>query len=383
MQARIINQGKMIENPFIVVGKVKPAYFCDRKEESKRLIRCLTNGGNIVVMSPRRVGKTQLIQYCFDQPKINDHYITIFIDILKTSSLNEFIYELGKAVFDTLAGQGQKMLKKLLATMHSLTGNLTFNPVTGMPKLGISIGDIQNPVYSLEEIFNTLAETGKKCIIAIDEFQQIVNYPEKNIEALLRTYIQQQNNTQFIFAGSERHLLEKMFLDAARPFYNSADVMNVDVIDKAKYAEFVHHHFTMNDKQIADDAISSVYDTFAGNTYYNQKTFREAFAMTGTGSLCTRETTDLVIHQMVMDSDRRYSEILARLALPQKELLYAIAKEGRTEQITSGRFIRRHSLKSASSIQSATKKLLAYGLVSTEQGAYYIADQLMGLWLKK
>lgn len=373
----------MIENPFIVVGKVKPAYFCDRKEESKRLIRCLTNGGNIVVMSPRRVGKTQLIQYCFDQPKINDHYITIFIDILKTSSLNEFIYELGKAVFDTLAGQGQKMLKKLLATMHSLTGNLTFNPVTGMPKLGISIGDIQNPVYSLEEIFNTLAETGKKCIIAIDEFQQIVNYPEKNIEALLRTYIQQQNNTQFIFAGSERHLLEKMFLDAARPFYNSADVMNVDVIDKAKYAEFVHHHFTMNDKQIADDAISSVYDTFAGNTYYNQKTFREAFAMTGTGSLCTRETTDLVIHQMVMDSDRRYSEILARLALPQKELLYAIAKEGRTEQITSGRFIRRHSLKSASSIQSATKKLLAYGLVSTEQGAYYIADQLMGLWLKK
>lgn len=383
MQARIINQGKMIENPFIVVGKVKPAYFCDRKEESKRLIRCLTNGGNIVVMSPRRVGKTQLIQYCFDQPKINDHYITIFIDILKTSSLNEFIYELGKAVFDTLAGQGQKMLKKLLATMHSLTGNLTFNPVTGMPKLGISIGDIQNPVYSLEEIFNTLAETGKKCIIAIDEFQQIVNYPEKNIEALLRTYIQQQNNTQFIFAGSERHLLEKMFLDAARPFYNSADVMNVDVIDKAKYAEFVHHHFTMNNKQIADDAISSVYDTFAGNTYYNQKTFREAFAMTGTGSLCTRETTDLVIHQMVMDSDRRYSEILARLALPQKELLYAIAKEGRTEQITSGRFIRRHSLKSASSIQSATKKLLAYGLVSTEQGAYYIADQLMGLWLKK
>lgn len=383
MQARTINQGKMIENPFIVVGKVKPAYFCDRKEESKRLIRCLTNGGNIVVMSPRRVGKTQLIQYCFDQPKISDHYITIFIDILKTSSLNEFIYELGKAVFDTLAGQGQKMLKKLLATMHSLTGNLTFNPVTGMPKLGISIGDIQNPVYSLEEIFNTLAETGKKCIIAIDEFQQIVNYPEKNIEALLRTYIQQQNNTQFIFAGSERHLLEEMFLDAARPFYNSADVMNVDVIDKAKYAEFVHHHFTMNDKQIADDAISSVYDTFAGNTYYNQKTFREAFAMTATGSICTQETTDLVIHQMVMDSDRRYSEILARLALPQKELLYAIAKEGRAEQITSGRFIRRHSLKSASSIQSATKKLLAYGLVSTEQGAYYIADQLMGLWLKK
>lgn len=373
----------MTENPFIVVGRIKPENFCDRVEESRRLIRCVTNGGNMVLMSPRRVGKTQLIDFCFNKPQIRDHYTTIFIDILKTTTLNELIYELGKAVFNTLAPRGQKMIKIMATTMSSLTAKVGFDPLTGLPTFGISIGDIRDPVFTLEEIFKTLEAAGQRCIIAIDEFQQIRNYPEKNIEALLRTYIQRQEKTRFIFAGSERHLLEEMFLEPARPFYNSADTMMMDVIEEGKYADFVRHHFEANDKHVADEAVSYVYHTFGGNTYYNQKTFREAFAITANGSTCTQETAEYVIGQMTDDNDRRYSEILARLSLPQKELLYAIATEGRARQITSGRFIRQHSLGSASSVQSAVKKLIPFGLVSQENGEYYIADQLMGLWLKR
>ena len=239
-----------ISNPFIATGKIPAEYFCDRKEETKRLTQSLTNGANVVLMSPRRVGKTQLMLYCFDQPKISSQYIIIFIDILKTSTLNEFTYELGKAVFNALASRGQKMLKMVLASMHSLVGNVGFDLATGLPTFGISIGDIQNPIYSLEEIFKTLEKTDKRCIVAIDEFQQIANYPEKNIEALLRSHIQQLSNAQFIFSGSERHLLEEMFLDSARPFYNSADIQNLEIIALDKYADFVRHHFLTNNKQI-------------------------------------------------------------------------------------------------------------------------------------
>lgn len=372
-----------IPNPFVTTGKVPAALFCDRKNEAKQLIRSLSNGANVVLMSPRRVGKTQLIYHCYDKHAVNDHYITFFIDILKTSTLQEFTFELGKAVFNTLASRGQKWQKLAMATMRSLTGNIGFDPVTSLPTFGISIGEIHNPTYSLEEIFRTLENADKRCIVAIDEFQQIANYPEKNIEALLRSYIQKLSNTQFIFAGSERHLLEEMFLDSARPFYNSADIQNLEVIAEDKYADFVRQHFIEYGKQISEDAIHEVYQTFDGNTYYNQKTFREAFSMTAKDSLCTREMTDLTIDMMVKEADRHYGEILARLNLSQKELLYAIAKERRARQITSGAFIRRHRLKSASSVQSSTKKLLAYGLVSFEDGDYFIADQLMRLWLVK
>ena len=368
-------------NPFITTGKIPAELFCDRKEESKRLLQSLTNGANVVLMAPRRVGKTQLMYYCFDKHTISNNYITFFIDILKTSTLQEFTYELGKAVFNTLASRGQKMQKLAIATMRSLTGNIGFDPVTALPTFGIAIGDIQNPTYSLEEIFRTLESAGKKCLVAIDEFQQITNYPEKNIEAELRSHIQKLTNTQFIFSGSERHLLEEMFRDSARPFYNSADIQSLEVIEEKKYTEFVQHHFLANGKRISDDAISHVYQTFDGNTYYNQKTMREAFAETASDALCTKETTEQVISQMVREANRHYSEIMARLTLPQKELLYAIAKEHRAQQITSGAFIRRHSLKSASSVQSSTKKLQEFGLVSFDSGNYYIADQLMRLWL--
>lgn len=372
-----------ISNPFVTTGKVPEELFCDRKNEAKQLIHSLANGANVVLMSPRRVGKTQLIYHCFDKHVISDHYITFFIDILKTSTLQEFTFEFGKSVFNTLASRGQKMQKLAMATMRSLTGNIGFDPVTSLPTFGIAIGEIYNPTYSLEEIFRTLENAGKKCVVAIDEFQQIANYPEKNIEALLRSHIQKLSNTQFIFAGSERHLLEEMFLDSARPFYNSADIQNLDVIAEDKYADFVSHHFIAHEKRVEEEAIHDVYQTFEGNTYYNQKTFREAFSATPIGSLCTREMTDLTIDMMVKEADRHYSEILARLNLSQKELLYAIAKERRARQITSGAFIRKHRLKSASSVQSSIKKLLAYGLVSFENGEHYIADQLMRLWLVK
>ena len=370
-----------MNNPFITTGKIPAELFCDRKAESKRLLQSLTNGANVVLMAPRRVGKTQLMYYCFDKHSVSDNYIIFFIDILKTSSLQEFTYELGKTVFNTLASRGQKMQKLAIATMRSLTGNISFDPVTALPTFGIAIGDIQNPTYSLEEIFRTLESAGKKCLVAIDEFQQITNYPEKNIEAELRSHIQKLTNTQFIFSGSERHLLEEMFRDTARPFYNSADIQSIDVIEEKKYAEFVHHHFLANGKRISDDAISHVYHTFDGNTYYNQKTMREAFAETASDALCTKEMTEQVIIQMVREANRHYSEIMARLTLPQKELLYAIAKEHWAQQITSGAFIRRHSLKSASSVQSSIKKLQENGLVSFDSGNYFIADQLMRLWL--
>lgn len=368
-------------NPFIVTGKIPAELFCDRKEESERLLRSMTNGANIVLMAPRRTGKTQLIYYCFDKRIISENYITFFIDILKTTSLQEFTYELGKAVFNTLASRGKKMQKLLMATMQSLTGNIGFDPVTALPTFGISIGDIRNPSYSLEEIFKTLENAGKKCIVAIDEFQQITNYQENNIEAELRSHIQKMTNTQFIFAGSERHLIEEMFLNSARPFYNSADIQSLEEIEEEKYADFARHHFIANGKRIEDEAIHYIYQIFDGNTYYNQKAMREAFACTPVEGLCTKTTAEQLVMLMTKESERHYSEIMARLSLPQKELLYAIAKDHRARQITSGTFIRRHSLKSASSVQSAIKKLTEYGLLTYKAGEYSIADQLMRLWL--
>lgn len=183
------------------------------------------------------------------------------------------------------------------------------------------------------------------------------------------------------YSRSERHLITKMFSEKAHPFYNSADMLNLEVIPYDKYLEFAKSLFARFGKDVEDEAVRDVYDTFGGNTYYMQKVFHEAFNQTDVKGKADKAMAEAIIHMMILDNDRKFSEILSRLTLPQKELLYAIAKDGIAKQITSTVFVKRHNLRSASSVQSAIKKLLEYHLVSTSLGTYYIDDQLMKLWL--
>ena len=335
----------------------------------------------MVIISPRRLGKTGLINFCFEKPEVKDTVTTIFIDILRTSSLQEFTYLLGRAVFKTLGSRSQQMMKNIIDTLRSLRGSIGYDPIQGTPTFDIKLGDITNPTYTLEEIFACLEQAEQRCIVAIDEFQQIVNYPEKNVEALLRTHIQQSANANFIFAGSERHIMNKMFLDYARPFYQSASIMALAPISEDKYAEFVKRHFHANKLVVTPDAISTVYSTFHGNTYYMQKTFREAFSSSLEGKDCDEQMVEDIINAMMLENGHKYSETLSRLTLPQKELLMAIAADGRAQQVTSSQFVKRHHLKSASSVQAAMRKLMEFGIVTVEKNEYYVEDQLLQRWL--
>lgn len=372
-----------MENPFIVAGPIKPEYFCDRKKEAKRIIDCVTTGENIVVMSPRRMGKSKLIDFCLNDKKIKEHYLTISIDILRTSSIQEFTYELGRAVFSQALRKGEKVLRMVVNTLRSINGSFGYDPVNNAPTFNLSLGDITQPQYTLEEIFECIEKIEQHCIIAIDEFQQICYYPDKNMEAVLRTHIQRCSNANFIFAGSERHLMGEMFTEKARPFYNSASIMSLYAIPLIIYTDFVKEMLAKSGKSVKDEVVDNVYQQFDGNTYYMQEVFHDAFNVVSDGGEITQTIVDNVIDTMLQDNDRKFSETLSRLTLPQKELLYAIAEDKRATRLTSANFVKRHQLRSASSVQSALKKLLEYNIVSQSGTEYYVDDILMQHWLTK
>ena len=370
-------------NPFIVTGKIEPEYFCDRVTESARFVKSITNGNNLVIISPRRMGKTGLIQFCYDKPEITDKYYTFFIDILHTSSLREFTYLLGREIYETLLPRSRKMAALFIQTIKSFSGKFGFDPIMGMPTFNVELGDINRPEYTLDEIFQYLAHADKPCIVAIDEFQQIAKYPEKNIEAQLRTHIQKLSNCNFIFAGSERHMMQEMFTSAARPFYHSADMLELKAIAPEIYIPFIVRHFEKRNRRIAPDDVERVYNLFKGHTYYVQKTFNEAFADTLEGEKCTLENLQTAIDNMIASNDTIFREILSNIPEKQKELLYAIAKEGEAERITSATFIKRHSLVSASSVQSAMKKLLEKDIITEINKVFSVTDRLFAMWMNR
>lgn len=372
-----------VNNPFIVTGKIQAEYFCDRVNESARLIKTITNGNNLVIISPRRMGKTGLIQFCYDNPEIANEYYTFFIDILHTSSLREFTYLLGRAIYDTLLPRSRKMATLFVQTIKSINGKFGFDPITNMPTFNVELGDIERPEYTLEEIFQYLASADRPCIVAIDEVQQIAKYPEKNIEALLRTHIQKIGNSNFIFAGSERHMMQEMFTSSARPFYNSADLLELKAIAPEIYIPFVVGHFEKRNRTIAPENVEWVYNLFKGHTYYIQRAFNEAFADTAEGEECTMEIITSAIENMVASNDTIFREILSNIPEKQKALLYAIAKDGEAEAITSATFIKRHSLPSASSVQSAVKKLLEKDYITCINKVYSVTDKLFAMWINR
>ena len=371
-----------INNPFITSGYISADYFCDREAESKQLIREIVNGNNLAIISTRRMGKTGLIQHCFHSKELSKEYYTFFVDIYATKSLRDFIFSLSKVILESLKPFGKKAVEIFINSVLSLQAGISYD-FTGTPSFNIQLGDIQNSMATLEEIFKYLAKADKPCIVAVDEFQQITNYSEKNVEALLRTHIQHCNNAQFIFAGSQRHTMGNMFLSASRPFYQSVSMMHIESIAIEKYIDFARNHFKKADRRITPETIRIVYDRFDGVTWYVQKTLNVLFAFTPVGATCDESMVEPAIASVVDSYRFNYQETLFRLPERQKELLVAIAKEGNAKSITSGEFVKRYSLTSPSSVQAAVKGLLEKDFITLFNGSYSIYDKLFEIWLRE
>jgi hypothetical protein len=328
------------------------------------------------------MGKSGLIRHCFNSAEITENYTTFFIDIYATKSLNDFVFLLSKNIFNQLKSTSRKVLENFLMTLKSLRPEISFDEL-GMPSLGLGIGDIHKPEVSLDEIFQFLNNSAKPCIVAIDEFQQITKYSETNTEALLRTYIQQNPQTRFIFAGSQRHIMGEMFNSAARPFFASSSVMYLNAIEKQVYVEFSQKHFRAGNREITAETVEKIYDLFEGVTWYIQTTLNALYAETEPGGKCTAKMIDDTINFIIDSNKYTYSENMFRLPDKQGKLLIAIAKNHKVESPMSSDFVKQHNLLSASSVQAALKGLLEKEFITRDKNGYIVYDKFFEIWLNE
>ena len=368
-------------NPFITSAYISPAYFCDRVMETTVLLRYLTNNNHVALISPRRLGKTGLIAHCFHQNNVQQEYYTFLIDIYATKNLQEFVFELGKSILNCLRPLGRKAWDVFLSSLSSLRSSISFD-YTGNPSWNLEMGDIKAPAVTLDEVFQYIEHADKPCLIAIDEFQVIAKYPEKNVEALLRTQIQHCNNATFIFSGSQRHMMGEIFTSPSRPFYQSTAIMDLKPIQEEVYCEFAQHHFSNNGKHIETDAVHNVFQRFEGITWYIQFVLNSLYSLTQDRETCTIDKVEIAIDNILAQLSFTYSSLLFQLPAKQKEVLMAICKEGKAKEITSSRFLNTYKL-TASSVQGAIKGLLDKDFVTYELGIYSVYDKFFEEWLKR
>ena len=369
-------------NPFVTKGYAGPEYFCDRVKETEDLVKLLTNENNMALISPRRLGKTDLIYHVFNQPIIRNNYYTFIIDIYSTKSLSEMVNKMGRTILEVLKPKGKRHWESFLNMLHSLKAGITYDAM-GQPSWNVSVGDIVNPNNTLDEIFHYLQHADKPCFVAIDEFQQILKYSDTNVEAALRTYVQYCSNANFVFMGSQRHLMGAMFVSPNRPFYQSVTVMNLNLIDMEKYWTFCKTHFEHAGKTIDKEVVEQLYAQFEGVTFYLQKVMNVLFMRTDEGGHCTLSELQPAIDYIVDFTHLTYEDLMYQLPEKQSLVLKAIAEEGKVVQVTSGKFAKRYGLVSPSAVKSAVNALLDKDLITQDKGVYQVYDKFLEIWLKR
>jgi len=372
-------------NPFIIKAYCQKELFCDREKELDMLIRNFANDTDTTIISQRRMGKTGLIYRLFDEIKAQSlDILPVYVDIYASRSMADFIKLTAEAILRAFPEESS-FGKRFMTFVKSMRPQISFDALTGEVQLQIAYQGIHEKEHTLKELFEYLDRQGVRILLAYDEFQQIREYPEQNIEELLRTYMQTLKNIHFIFCGSKKHLMTDIFANAKKPFYSSTTFITLDRIAIDRYHPFIKQLFTERGRTITDDAIDYILEWTKRHTYYTQSLCHTIFAA-GTTNVGIEDAKAACL-EILQQNEMLYLQYRQMLTAAQWNYLIAIAKEGQVMQITAKDFLSRYRIGMPSASKRLVKSLCDKELLTdfiTKEGTYYaVYDVFMSRWLER
>lgn len=374
-----------MENPFVIKAYESKHLFCDREKELQLMMRNSINHTDMTLISQRRMGKTGLILRLFDEIKdVRPDIHTIYMDIFASRNIDDFIKLMAEATMRSFQPR-TSLGEKLLTFIRSLRPQLTFDNITGDPQLQIAYQTPHEKEYTLRGLFDFLDSQGEQIVIAIDEFQQIRDYPEQNMEALLRTYIQQTRNLTFIFCGSKKHVMTDIFTNEKKPFYSSTTFVSLDRISEESYATFIRRLFNEHQRDITDEALQFILDWTRRHTYYTQQLCHTVFA---NGSVnVTVADVKTACEQLMKQGETVYLQYRQMLTDKQWNYLIAVAKRISVSQITASEFLDAYKIGSPSVSRRLADALVEKGLLNDDISitgiTYTVSDVFLSHWMER
>ncbi len=370
-------------NPFLVTGYKDAAHFCDRIEETAILKKNIQNNINTTLFAVRRIGKTGLIQHVFNTYAHNKKVACIYVDILGSRNLKEFTNQLATVIYNRFP-ENKGLGKKIVDAIKSLRPLISFDSLTGAPELTFELEETKRYEKTIQQLFSFLDQQNIKIVFAIDEFQQILEYPEKNTEAVLRTHIQSLKNTNFIFCGSNQKMMHEIFNSAKRPFFASCSNLHLDFIDKKIYADFITSIFVNNKKKITKQCVDFILEFTYAHTFYTQFFCNYLFS----SGIKHIQLTDVqsIAAEILKLNENTFYQYRNLLTSPQWQLLQAISKEGRVYKVHSTVFINKYKLGTSSmvsrSLEALQEKEMVFYNTAVAQPYYETYDKFLMRWMQ-
>jgi AAA+ ATPase superfamily predicted ATPase len=360
-------------NPFKYGTVVRGGDFFDRKEECSRIVETLASGNNMVLYAPRRFGKTPLVFKVMEQLE-KKNIICIYFDFMAVYSPESLVRLYAKAL-----SAKQTSLDKFVKIFASAIKNI--RPVLGFNAEGeaefsvdFANGAIDETIVAqLLDMPETLGNKKNRVVVFFDEFQEAVKLRNINFENLLRSKIQQQRTTNYLFLGSKTHILEELFNDKKKAFYHSASQISIGPLPEDDTIRYLQNKFTASG--IALDAETGRYlIASAGNIpHYVQLLAAEVWQyLIDTKKPVTKKALDYCVKQILALKGDYYLELFDRQSQGRKQLLQSLTVSGKN--IFSIAYINTHGHSSISTVQRAIKELVEDGIVEKLNGEYVITD---------
>jgi len=374
-----------MRNPFEYGGVVAGDGFCNRKRERADLARAIRNREKLFVFSERRFGKTSLVQTVLgDLPKRST--ISAYVDLWPTDGEATFIAALAKAITHSMSSSVEKLLETGRKLFSNLAPSVTVND-EGKPEVSFGLAKhraVGGP--ALDEVLETPAKLARKhghnVVIVFDEFQQVLEYGNDRVEKKLRSVIQNHREVAYLFLGSRKHLIQKMFMDHSRPLYRAGGHYPLGPIAEEYWLPFISERFAAARKKVTRELVHSICEQTQGHPFYTQHLCHAVWELCERGTSVTDQMVREALKLLLQRESYAYSTLWESLAMNQRKLLKGIAGEEDSVKPFAGHFVQRAGLGSASNAQRAVDSLLERDVIDRDNGSFIITDRFFRLWIQ-
>jgi AAA+ ATPase superfamily predicted ATPase len=371
-----------MKNPFVYGETVRGDNFCNRKQEIYELVNDIKNGTNVIIFSPRRYGKTSLINHVLEIAG-QKGILSFYVDLFPAVNKQKFIEIYARAISSGLPGKTSRIVKKLKEYLPRIIPKVIMDDQSVQFEFGFDRRDSLSPhIDDLLAAGKKVADQhNKNAVVVFDEFQEIANFDDQEIERKMRTVFQHHRNVSYIFMGSKTHLMRDIFNNLNRPFYKSGKHFPLGKIDSIELVKFAAKKFETTGIKITDDALKEIIDVTECHPYYFQMLCHVLWEIALDDEAVKLSHIEEAVEILISRESSAYMAIWESLTAKQKNLLIALMQE-HNPAIYSRRFLEQHGLGAASSLQKATKKLINMELIQQANGSYEIIDLFFKRWIQ-
>lgn len=371
--------------PFMYGLIAEKENFIDRIEDRRQLKTFLGGGINVMLISPRRWGKSSLVKAAMEELKNEDQQVRVcYLDASKIVSEDEFYNKFAMAVIESASSSFEKKWADFKQYVQALIPGVrlkasAFDSIQMEMELNFApLRDSAEKVLQLPEQMS--ADKGLHIIVCIDEFQQLASLPNwKRMEATMRSVWQHQHNANYCLYGSKRHMMMDIFNNSNNPFYRFGQVLFMKKIEKQYWMPYIMEGFAKTGKHISEELAARICETVECHSWYVQQL--SLFVWMNTETEVTEEIFNRQLQVVIDTNADMFAADIESLAASQVAMLRAISS-GET-RFNAKDVVERYGLGAPRTITLNKKTLIKRDIIETANDGYRFVDPVYALWFKQ